>query len=273
MPSPTVSDVHSGGSSQPAKPMPALDDKQLIAVLRRLLAQLSAPPEEDEDEELEDTEKAYPNTHSARQLDPAENKVVGSKEIAPGVRMLFALKDGKSVAQSIHFDATKFTVAQARAWLKAHDYSAAQFTAAGGEVAEKGVEFQVNVLKVDEEERTSTAIVYPVKPLGWKDTQQDWMSKAEIRKMAHRFMVTSQHYDMHHKVFDVGPDDAAVVESWLSPVVFTWPDTTQEVTEGSWIVTTKYGTAIWPRVKAGEFMAYSIRGKGHRKSLQSTQKV
>lgn len=77
----------------------------------------------------------YPNEHAARQLDPEVYKVVGSKEAAPGVRLLFAKKnpdDAKepSKVQAVRFDRQKFTADEARKWLKDHDYKADDFEAA-----------------------------------------------------------------------------------------------------------------------------------------------
>jgi len=264
---PTVSDVHVGSTD--SKPVPRLDSKQLLAILRRLLAQFTLTEDS--------TEKAYQNTHSARQLDPDTHKVVGSEEVAPGVRFLYARSGSKAVVQSVHFDASKFTSAQARAWLKGHDLSASQFVAAGGdEAAEKSagsgeeVSFDAEVLKSSEEERTTTAVVYPAMPDGWSDTQKDWMAKESIREMAHQFMMNSRRYDIHHTILDVPPNEAIVVESWLAPVSFNWSlpsGVTKSINEGDWIVTTKYGTSLWPRVKSGEINAYSIRGRGKRKAI------
>jgi len=278
MPNPTVNDVHLGGSSPKAavKPMPALDDKQLIAVLRRLLAQLSLPSEKDSDAEYEDeaTEKAYPNTHSARQLDPDTYKVVGSKEIALGVRMLFALKDGKSVAQSIHFDAAKFTAAQARAWLKAHDYSVAQFTAAGGDAsAEKGeedIEFTAEIVAKADDRHLAYAVVYTP---GVVDTQQDFILSTQVEAMAHRWLLKSRRYDFQHK--SELPSDAAVpVESYIAPTDFTLGS--KLVKQGSWVVVSYIpDDELWSLVKNGTINAYSIRGRGkrHPKPLPTAQSV
>lgn len=67
----------------------------------------------------------YPNEHAARQEDPAkyvrfrrENDALGK-----GVDVIWGItKAGKAVIQSIRFDAKRFTPAQARAWLKEHDF-------------------------------------------------------------------------------------------------------------------------------------------------------
>jgi len=135
----------------------------------------------------------------------------------------------------------------------------------------KNNEYNESVIKADEEQRTLTAIVYPAMPVGWNDTQGDWISEENIRTMAWEFMKKSQRYDLHHKVLDVSKDQAVVVESWIAPVDLQLPQsdgTTYSVTKGSWIVTTHFpDEAMWERVKKGEFGGYSIRGKGKRRPI------
>jgi hypothetical protein len=71
-----------------------------------------------------------PGEHAARQLEPSacdrfrrENGRLG-----PGIDVIWCVRPGKAVEpQSIRFDAKKFTADEARAWLKKHGYSAANF--------------------------------------------------------------------------------------------------------------------------------------------------
>jgi len=75
----------------------------------------------------------YPNEHSARLKSPGkyirfrrQNDKFGS-----GIDAIFGItKDGKAELQAIRFDKTKFTVSQARAWLKAHDHKPILFESA-----------------------------------------------------------------------------------------------------------------------------------------------
>jgi hypothetical protein len=133
----------------------------------------------------------------------------------------------------------------------------------------------IDLLKANEEEHTLTAIVYPAKPLGWSDSQGDWVHPDQIKKMAYDFMAKSQYLDLHHRVLDVSKNDAVVVESWIAPVDFDWPQEngdTYHVTKGSWIVTTHFPSdTLWDRVKKGEFGGYSIRGRGKRRPIESQQ--
>lgn len=69
----------------------------------------------------------YPNEHASRQLDPEEWKVVGSKQAAPGIRLLFAKRDPKdpeepTKVQAVRFDRHKYTPDEAQAWLESHGY-------------------------------------------------------------------------------------------------------------------------------------------------------
>jgi hypothetical protein len=64
----------------------------------------------------------FPSEHAARQLPPGnfdkfrrENDKGGA-----GVHFIFGIKDGKSSVQSVRFDKSKFTVAEAKAWLSKH---------------------------------------------------------------------------------------------------------------------------------------------------------
>ncbi len=128
-------------------------------------------------------------------------------------------------------------------------------------------EYSADVLKTDTEARVTVGVVYPAKPMGWKDTQNDWVSEPEIEKMAHRFMIESQNYDVNHRVFDLSKTDAVVVESYIAPTDFAIGD--KQVSKGSWVVATHYPSdRVWNQVKAGEIKSYSIRGKAKRRPIK-----
>lgn len=125
--------------------------------------------------------------------------------------------------------------------------------------------------KSADEEQVGYAIAYPAKPDDWSDSQGDWMSEIEIAKMAHAWMTDSQNYDIQHQILDVAKSEAHIVESFIAPIDIAWPlpdGSTKLVTKGSWVVATKFGPTLWPRVKSGLLKAYSIRGKGVRKVKQ-----
>ena len=76
----------------------------------------------------------YPNEHSARILNPAScTKTYGRQQIAPGIsRVACRLKANpdKWGTQAYRFQKTKFTAAEARAWLREHDIKYTLFEAA-----------------------------------------------------------------------------------------------------------------------------------------------
>lgn len=79
----------------------------------------------------------YPNEHAARVKDPDlfDPKSFRRKSIAPGIEIIVGkLKngDGAMVTQAYRFDRSKFTVEQARKWLKDHEVNTIGFEAASG---------------------------------------------------------------------------------------------------------------------------------------------
>jgi len=82
--------------------------------------------------------KPYPNEHAAR-LEPPEKYDSFRRQndkFGPGIHAIFGILNGpprKSELQAIRFDAKKFTVAEAKAWLKEHDYKPIRFEPASGE--------------------------------------------------------------------------------------------------------------------------------------------
>ena len=70
-----------------------------------------------------------PGTHTARQIPPSQCERIRSQPDAfgPGIGVLWCVKSGKAEIGSVHFDSAKFTVEQAKAWLKRHDLSTKDF--------------------------------------------------------------------------------------------------------------------------------------------------
>jgi len=65
----------------------------------------------------------YPNEHSARLKDPGQFDSFARKnnETGEGIDFIFGIKNGKSEIQAIRFNKKKFTVKEAKAWLKDKD--------------------------------------------------------------------------------------------------------------------------------------------------------
>lgn len=74
----------------------------------------------------------YPSEHSARMHSPGKFSKYASKEIAPGVRVILGINNGKTSVQAYRFNTSHFTADQAKAWLKRNGKSPISFEAASG---------------------------------------------------------------------------------------------------------------------------------------------
>src|SRR5215471_12074976 len=72
--------------------------------------------------------------HAARQEDPGKFDNCRNKAITDGVTAIVCEPKGGGawVIQSLRFDRAKFSADEARAWLKKHGFSVAQFEPAAG---------------------------------------------------------------------------------------------------------------------------------------------
>lgn len=76
----------------------------------------------------------YPNEHAARQSDPSKYTRFARQNDkgGPGIDFIFGItKDGKSEIQSVRFDSSKFTPAEAKAWLTKNGLKATIEVASG----------------------------------------------------------------------------------------------------------------------------------------------
>jgi len=86
----------------------------------------------------------YPREHAARLKAPDryERFRRENDKFGPGIHAIWGItSDGKAELQAIRFDAGKFTVAEAKKWLKEHEYKPILFEPASGEKAEGSEEF------------------------------------------------------------------------------------------------------------------------------------
>jgi len=77
----------------------------------------------------------YPNEHAARLKEPSryERFRRENDKFGPGIHAIWGItSDGKSELQAIRFDADKFTVAEAKAWLEEHGHKPILFEPASG---------------------------------------------------------------------------------------------------------------------------------------------
>ena len=115
-------------------------------------------------------------------------------------------------------------------------------------------EHVVSFSKFDEEKQLAYGEVYvPMIP----DSQGDFMTAAEIEKMAHGFMKNGllRGVDTQHDLVDNG---SVVVESFIAR------KGDPDFIEGSWVAAVWVPDDIWPLVKSGELGGFSMYGKGER---------
>ncbi len=100
----------------------------------------------------------YPNEHAARLIAPdrfdADSFRRENDKFGDGIHAVFGKLKGEDAMtlQAIRFDADKFTVEEARQWLKDHEYEPFDFEEAADE-AEKGLSYFVPLQKVIEARR------------------------------------------------------------------------------------------------------------------------
>lgn len=113
------------------------------------------------------------------------------------------------------------------------------------------------ILKVDEEKRIVTGVVYePDTP----DTHDEFMTAQEIEKAAHQFLKDYRNIDKQH---DFTSGQGEVVESWIAK-----SDTTvgeQQIREGTWLMSVHVpDDEIWSEIKKGNITGFNMGGVGER---------
>jgi hypothetical protein len=118
-----------------------------------------------------------------------------------------------------------------------------------------GVTDRVQIKKLDQEEQLVFGEVYAP---GFPDSQGDFMTPEQIKKMAYNFMRKGamSNIDTHH---DQRPNGSYVVESFIArkddPIFIP----------GSWVIGVKVpDSAVWRMVKSGELNGFSLDGLGVR---------
>ena len=119
----------------------------------------------------------------------------------------------------------------------------------------EGVQAGIQIKKLDQEEQIVFGEVYAP---GFPDSQGDFSSAEQIKKMAYNFLrkgITSN-IDVNHSQI---PSGSYVVESFIArkddPIFIP----------GSWVIGVKVpDPAIWQMVKSGELNGFSLDGMGVR---------
>jgi len=124
--------------------------------------------------------KPFPNEHAARLKAPGAYKRFRREndKFAKGIHAIWGVRkdDNKVELQAIRFDKTKFSVAQARAWLKDHDYKPILFepasegdsAMASNELAFTSEQVQALAASIDAESYPRGSMSYRAYPLDLK---------------------------------------------------------------------------------------------------------
>lgn len=156
--------------------------------------------------------KPFPNEHAARLKNPNLYSRFRRRNnfFKPGIHAIFGrLKTtGKAEVQSIRFDAKKFTVAQAKKWLKNHDFKPIVFEPATG--AREMEDFEPGISNVDMSNVGAQG-------LDWTSTtpHAEEKEKAPHRaKYGRSYVVKSDNGDIRFRLTERKVDrDGEVVES------------------------------------------------------------
>lgn len=116
------------------------------------------------------------------------------------------------------------------------------------------------IFKSDEERQIVYGVVLAPNEL---DSQNDWMTPADIEEAAHHYLATSRVVGSEH----TDPIEAVPVESFIAPVDlnFTGEYGPTTVTQGSWVMGVKVvDPTEWAMVKDGSYTGFSVGGFGIR---------
>jgi len=235
----------------------------------------------------------YPNEHSNRLKNP--NKYVRfrrqNNKGGNGIHFIYGItEEGIAELQAIRFDSSKFTVAEAKKWLKDHDYSTSGFEPASGKVKkedDKKTDFkkvsigivnedeeetnvrslakydiELPIMKVDDEKRWVGGIVYTAGEEEG-DAQGDWISDIEeLRKASELYMLKSQRIKIMHG--GVARGDLHIIENFVTdePTMHLGV----EIPKNSWWLMTKVlNDEIWKDVKEGKLTGFSMGGRARER--------
>ena len=136
---------------------------------------LDAPSTDSEDDRTaysNSEQRPYPNEHAARLLDPTQFDRFRRKnnDFAQGIDSIYGIKGDDPVRlRALRFDATRFTVSEAKKWLSDHDYTPISFEPATGKSMTTSIDIKAinkEVLRREApqglrvEERTDTGLTF-----------------------------------------------------------------------------------------------------------------
>lgn len=167
-----------------------------------------------------------PSSHAARLHDPSgydSFKTYHPEGFPEGVDAILGLKGEGDAAtsemQSIHFDASKFTPDEAKAWLKEHEMEPILFEEASGQ--EKSASFRFAFKNIAQDEATETLFVSgPVLLPEIFDGQAEIASADVIKKIMRRFLHDYQNglacLADHHGKDGIAIAPPGTLDFWIS---------------------------------------------------------
>lgn len=118
-------------------------------------------------------------------------------------------------------------------------------------------ERSIPILKVDDEKRIVTGIVYEPDVA---DAHDEFMTAEEIEKSAHQFLKDYRNIDKQH---DFVAGQAEVVESWIAKEASKLGE--QDIQKGTWLLSVHVpDDETWDEIKKGELTGFSMGGVGER---------
>lgn len=236
----------------------------------------------------------FQTEHAARQTDPDDYVRFRRKTLARGIDAVIGFKrDGGSEIQSLRFDAERFTAAEAKTWLKDHDFKTTLEAAKPAEKAAIGIATAVAMTTIakKDELRYSLGIVYEP---GEEDTQGEFATAEEIRKAHWAFAKRRHDLCKHGEVLlkalaadecvdikiDCGElekvaflddehrqleDDRAlgvIIDDYQAAV--DQEINGQRVKAGTWLIGVEWSPEMFAKIKRGERQGFSMYGRAER---------
>lgn len=218
-------------------------------------------------------EKPYPNEHAARQSDPANYVRFRRGELPggpAGLSAVFGIRpDGKAEIQSLRFDRDRFSVGQAKDWLREHGYKVGGFEEATGEKAQKSsVAFNIPISKRDDEQRLVFGWLYVNKRADGSqvvDHSGETITLEELEKAGYQFALDSRRAKAMHRGADIGRLAELFVSTPEKRQAMGIPEGT--LPDGIWVGMKVDDDAAWEGVKSGRYKMFSLGGRAIRRAL------
>lgn len=116
----------------------------------------------------------------------------------------------------------------------------------------------MNLKKANTEKRLVYGVVYEPDLI---DTDGDSANAEVIEQMAHNYLADFSKLNIQHETPIT--KEAEIVESYIAPIDFKYPDSDTLIKQGSWILVVYISSnEIWEKIKSGEITGFSFEGDG-----------